>query len=401
MSDVRRGVATDPDVSVVLPCLNEEETLAHCVGQAQRAFAALGVRGQVVVADNGSTDRSAEIARRLGAKVVREPVRGYGAALMAGFEAADAEFIVMGDADGSYDFGSIGPFLDKLRSGYDLVLGNRFAGGIRKGAMSVLHRYFGNPVLSFLGRSISRAPVGDFHCGLRALSKTAYRSMGLRTRGMEFATEMVVAAAKQGLRITEVPTVLHPDRRSRPPHLRSFRDGWRHLRFIVTCAPDHVYAVPGVVLFLAGMVLQTALVAGPIDVGGMTLGIHFVALGGLLALVGVNILMLGVLAKLAIAQMYPNLSSRTARWVLTRFRLEWGLAAGTVLILLGAAVDVVIFVRWVGSGRGPLDDTVHAAFVATTAMVIGISLIFFAFLLNLFRLADREREAAPAREPRT
>lgn len=383
------------DVSVVLPCLNEEETLAGCIQEIQAAFSALGVRGQVVVADNGSTDRSAEIARGLGAKVVRQPVRGYGAALMAGFEGADAEFLFMGDADGSYDFGTIGPMLQRLREGYDLVMGNRFAGGIHKGAMPPLHRYLGNPVLSFLGRSVSRAPVGDFHCGLRGLTKDAYRRMRLRTRGMEFASEMVVAAAKQGLRITEVPTVLRKDRRSRPPHLRSFRDGWRHLRFIATTAPDHVYAVPGVLLLAAGLAMQALLAPGPLELGGLHFGIHFLALGSLLALMGMNVLMLGVLAKLAIAQMYPNLSSRTARWVMNRFKLEWGLVAGALMILGGAGIDFAILLRWLDAGGGPLQDTVHAAFVATTAMVAGVNLIFFSFLLNLFRLAEGDREGEP------
>ena len=380
-----------------MPCLNEAETLGWCIEKAQRGFAALGMAGQVVVADNGSTDRSAEIARQMGAKVVQQPVRGYGAALMAGFEAADGELIVMADADGSYDWECMGPFIAKLREGYDLVLGNRFTGGIRRGAMPALHRYLGNPVLSFLGRSIARAPVGDFHCGMRALTKSAYHSMRLRTPGMEFATEMVLAAAKQGLRITEVPVVLHPDRRNTGSHLRSFRDGWRHLRFIMTCAPDHLYLFPGALLFLAGAILQALLIAGPVTILGVSLGIHYVALGGLLSLVGVNILTLGALAKIAIAQMYPNLGSRTARWLLTRFRLEWGLMAGAALVAVGGAIDVAIFARWFAAGGGPLEGTVHAAFVATTMVAIGIGIVFCAFLLNLFVLADRERGLARTR----
>ena len=381
------------EVSAVIPCLNEERTLAQCIEKAQRCLASLGVSGQVVVADNGSTDRSTEIALQLGAKVVQQPLKGYGAALMAGFEAADGELMVMADGDGSYDWEAIGPFIAKLREGYDLVLGNRYKGGIMRGAMPPLHRYLGNPVLSFLGRTVSRTPIGDFHCGMRALTKSAYRSMRLRTLGMEFATEMVVAAAKQGLRITEVPIVLYPDARDRPPHLRSFRDGWRHLRFIMTCAPDYVYAAPGALLLLAGALLQVLLVAGPATVLGFKLGIHFLALGCLLTLVGMNILFLGMLAKLAIAQMYPNLVSRTARWLLDRFKLEWGLVGGVVLIFAGTAIDFAILVRWVGTAGGPLEETIHAAFVATTVIVIGIGIVFGAFLLNLFLLADRERAA--------
>lgn len=377
------------EVSAVMPCLNEERTLPGCIEKAQRYFAAHGIAGQVVVADNGSTDRSVEIALAMNAKVVRQPLRGYGAALMAGFEAADGEFLVMADADGSYDWEAIGPFVAKLREGYDLVMGNRFAGGIRPGAMPALHRYLGNPVLSFLGRLASRTPIGDFHCGMRGLTKSAYRAMQPRTPGMEFATEMVLAAARQGLRIAEVPTVLHPDGRDRPPHLRSFRDGWRHLRFILTCAPDYIYAVPGVALLAAGAALQMLLIGGPVTVGGFTLGIHFLALGSLLALVGVNVLFLGVIAKLTIAQMYPNLVSRTARWFLHRFRLEWGLVAGGALVLAGLGIDLAILWRWLESDGAPQDDTIHAAFVATTAIVAGLNAVFGAFLLNLFRLAVR------------
>jgi glycosyltransferase involved in cell wall biosynthesis len=385
----RQMTAGGIEVSAVIPCLNEERTLGACIEKVQRYFAAHGVAGQVVVADNGSTDRSIEIALQLRAKVVREPRKGYGAALMAGFEAADGEWIVMADADGSYDWEAIGPFVEKLREGYDLVLGNRFKGGIRQGAMPALHRYLGNPVLSFLGRLASRTPLGDFHCGMRGLTRSAYRSMRPRTPGMEFATEMIMAAAKQGLRIAEVPTVLYPDGRGRPPHLRSFRDGWRHLRFMLTCAPDYLYAVPGVLLLVAGVLLQSLLFAGPVSLNGFTLGIHFVALGGLLALLGVNILSLGVLAKLTIAHMYPNLSSRTARWMLTRFRLEWGLLAGAAAFALGALIDLAILARWL-STRGPIDETVHAAFVATTMMVVGLSTVFCSFLFNLFVL-DHER----------
>lgn len=381
------------EVSAVIPCLNEERTLGACIEKVQRYFAAQGISGQVVVADNGSTDRSVEIAERMHAKVVHQPVKGYGAALMAGFDAADGEYMIMADADGSYDWEAIGPFVDKLREGYDLVLGNRFKGGIRRGAMPPLHRYLGNPVLSFLGRLVSGAPIGDFHCGMRGLTKSTYRSMRARTPGMEFATEMIMAAATQRLRITEVPTVLYPDGRNRPPHLRSFRDGWRHLQFIMTCAPDHVYVAPGALLLLAGTLLQGLLIAGPVTLAGFTFGIHFLALGCLLALLGINILFLGVLAKLTIAQMYPNLSSGTARWFLNRFRLEWGLVAGILLMLCGVGIDLAIFARWISSAGGPLEETIHAAFVATTAIVIGLSVVSCAFLLNLFLLADRDRAA--------
>jgi len=375
-----------------MPCLNEEESLAACIEKAQRCFHALGIAGQVVVADNGSSDRSVEIAQRLGAKVVDERVKGYGAALMAAIDAADGEIIVMADADDSYDWEAMGPFIEKIRAGCELVVGNRFKGGIQPGAMPPLHRYLGNPVLSFIARAVYRVPIGDFHCGMRAFTKTAYRRMGLRTPGMEFATEMVAAAAQQGLRIAEIPTVLYPDRRSRPPHLRSFRDGWRHLRFIITCAPDYLYIVPGTAMFAAGMLLQLLLVNGPVGILGFNLGIHYLALGSMLALVGLNILNLGVLAKATMAQMYPNLRSGIAHWVFHRFKLEWGLLTGLLLALVGTAIDVAILARWLRTGGGPLEDTVHLSFVATTVIVMGVNLLFSAFLLNLLILAYRNRE---------
>ena len=379
-------------VSAVMPCLNEEETLAVCIEKAQRCFAALGIPGQVVVADNGSTDGSVAVAQRLGVKIVHERIKGYGAALMAAIDAADGEIIVMADADDSYDWEAIGPFIEKIRAGYELVVGNRFKGGIRPGAMPTLHRYFGNPLLSFIARTVYRVPIGDFHCGMRAFTKAAYRRMGLRTPGMEFATEMVAAAAQQGLRIAEIPIVLYPDKRNRPPHLRSFRDGWRHLRFIITCAPDYLYILPGAAMFITGVLLQLMLVGGPIAIFGFHLGIHYLALGSMLTLVGLNILNLGVLAKVIMVQMYPNLRSAIAHWVLHSFKLEWGLLTGLLMLMVGTAIDIAILVRWLRTGGGPLEETVHLSFVATTAVVIGVNLLFGAFLLNLLVLAHRNRE---------
>src|SRR3977135_3139873 len=224
--------------------------------------------GEVVVADNGSTDGSAEIARAAGARVVSQPVKGYGAALQAGIEAARGRFIVMADADDSYDWSAIAPLVRKLQEGYDLVVGNRFRGGIQPGAMPWLHRYVGNPVLSAFTRLAFGVAVGDVHCGMRAFTKSAFERMRTATLGMEFATEMVANAAHNGLRITEVPTRLYPDKRGRAPHLRSFRDGWRHLRFILTYAPDYLYLVPGLGLLLLGLATQGALIRGPIHVGG-------------------------------------------------------------------------------------------------------------------------------------
>jgi glycosyltransferase involved in cell wall biosynthesis len=377
-------------VSAVIPCLNEEQTLGSCIEKAMRSFAELGIEGEVVVADNGSTDRSVEIALRHGARVVHERRKGYGAALFLGIAESRGDIIVMADADDSYDWGAIAPLVRKVREGYDLVMGNRFKGGIRDGAMPKLHRYLGNPVLSLIARFAFRADIGDFHCGMRAFTRTAFERMHLRTTGMEFATEMVANAAHQGLRITEVPVVLYPDRRNRPPHLRSFRDGWRHLRFILTYAPDYVYLAPGAALLFPGLLLEALLSKGPVTLGGLYLGIHFLALGSLLTLVGFNIINLGVLAKTVMAQRYSGLRSRTARLVRGRFSLEAGLLTGIILSLTGTSIDAGIAIRWISEYGVPMDSSVHLAFVATTAVVLGLNLIFSSFLLNMI-LGERDR----------
>lgn len=370
-------------VSAVIPCLNEEQTLALCIQKAFRGFAELGVQGEVVVADNGSTDRSVEIARNLGARVINERRKGYGAALLRGISEARGEIIVMADADDSYDWTAIAPFVRKIREGYDLVMGNRFKGGIMDGAMPRLHRYLGNPVLSLIARIAFRTPIGDFHCGMRAFTRAAFERMQLKTTGMEFATEMVANASHQGLRMAEIPVVLYPDKRNRPPHLRSFRDGWRHLRFILTYAPDYLYLAPGAMMLLPGVILETLLARGPVILGGAYLGIHFLALGSLLTLVGFNIINLGVLAKTLMAQRYSGIRSRTVRLLSQKLSLESGLISGCVLALLGAIMDVTIAAQWIAGLGAPMEGTVHLAFVATTALVLGLNLICSSFLLNL------------------
>jgi glycosyltransferase involved in cell wall biosynthesis len=372
-----------PLVSAVIPCLNEERTIGFCIDKAFRSFREMGVEGEVVVADNGSSDRSVEISAAHGARVVHATVKGYGAALRAGIDEAAGEIIVIGDGDESYDWSAIAPFVNKVREGYDLVMGNRFLGPAMPGAMRPLHRYLGNPVLSAIARIAFRTRIGDFHCGMRAFTKLAYERMLTKTTGMEFATEMVANACHQGLRITEIPTTLYPDKRDRAPHLRSFRDGWRHLRFILTYAPDHLFLLPGLLMLAAGVGLQLALVAGPLQLGGLYLGIHFVALGALLALVGFNVFNLGVFAKALLSRRYEGLRSRTVRWLRSRYSLELGLGVGAVLIVAGLAIDAGILVRWLGQRGGAMESTIHLAFVATTAVVLGVNVLFSAFLLNL------------------
>lgn len=377
-------------VSAVMPCLDEETTLARCIEKAQRSFAKLGITGQVVVADNGSTDRSIDIARGLGAKVVHQPVRGYGSALMAGISAADGDIIIMGDADDSYDWSNIQDFIAKIEEGYEFVIGNRFKGGIMPNAMPPLHRYLGNPVLSAIARLTCNVPVGDFHCGMRAFTREAFARMELQTPGMEFASEMVMNAARNGLRVVEIPTVLHPDKRNRPPHLRSFRDGWRHLRFILTYAPNHIFLMPGLLLFAMGLLLVGLLATGPVTVYGQFLGVHFLALGSLLSLIGFNFITMAVMAKVIMAGKHPALSGRIVRWATGPFAMEACLVGGAVAAALGLFLDVGILAKWLAYPSRPMEDTVHLAMVATTLIVLGINSAFSAFLLNLL-VSERDR----------
>jgi len=370
-------------VSAVIPCLDEERSIGACIGKALESFKVLGVVGEVVVVDNGSTDRTAEIAAASGARVVRELAKGYGAALLAGIESARGRIVVMGDGDDSYDWAAIAPFVQKIEEGYDLVIGNRFQGGIFPGAMPPLHRYLGNPVLSAITRLAFGVKVGDVHCGMRAFTKEAFARLRMGTPGMEFATEMVANAAHQGLRIAEVPTRLYPDKRGRPPHLRTFRDGWRHLRFILTHDPDYLYLGPGALLLAAGLLLQLALLRGPVDVAGSRLGIHFLALGAMLALVGFNVINLGVLAKAVMAQRYPALRSRMLDLLTGRYTLEFGLIAGALLMLAGLVTDGVILANRLANPGKAMDSTVHLAFVATTMVVRGLNLMFSSFLLAM------------------
>lgn len=374
---------TAVSVSAVMPCFNEERTIGLCIEKAQRCFRVLGIAGEVVVADNGSTDRSAEIARSLGARVVYESKKGYGAALTAGIAAARGHLVVMADADDSYDWLSLGDFVRKLGEGFDLVIGNRFKGGIEPDAMPPLHRYIGNPVLSALARVMYGIPIGDFHCGMRAFTREGFARMGARTPGMEFATEMIVNAAQAGLRIAEIPVKLYPDKRGRAPHLRSFRDGWRHLRFILTYAPDYLYLIPGSLFMLAGVLGMALLAAGPAKIEGVRLGIHFLALASLLTLLGVNIVGFGILAKVLNARRNP-IEPRSMLGLLIRsFSLERGLALGLAMTIGGLAIDLWILAEWLARQRGAMEETVHLAFVASTLLLLGINVLFGSFLLNM------------------
>jgi glycosyltransferase involved in cell wall biosynthesis len=387
-SPERRPSGSAPVVTAVMPCLNEERTIGLCVAKAQASFRAMGIEGEVVVADNGSTDRSVEIADSMGARVVREPAKGYGAALQRGIREARGGIIVMGDADDSYDWSAIEPFVRKVQEGFGLVMGNRFLGGIIPGAMPKLHRYLGNPVLSTIARFAFRVPINDFHCGMRAFSREAYERIRPSTTGMEFATEMVANAAYQGVSVCEIPTTLYPDKRDRAPHLRSFRDGWRHLRFILTYTPDYMYFAPGLAMLGFGLGLLGLLASGPVNIHGFHMGIHFVALGAMLAMIGFNVVNLGVMAKAILARRYSGMRSRIVGWLTRRFSLELGLFTGGMLFLAGVGLDAWIFARWWATGQGPMEETVHLAFVATTSAVLGLNVAFNSFLLAMLVAPD-------------
>lgn len=379
---LRADDAGAPLVSAIIPCLNEERTLGICIQKALDVFAKRGIAGEVVVGDNGSSDRSVEIAESLGARVVHQGVKGYGAAISAAAESARGKYLIMADADDSYDWSSLGDFIDALEGGAELVMGNRFAGGIEPGAMPALHRYLGNPVLSTIARWLHHSPIHDFHCGMRGFTRDAFRKMGARSPGMEFASEMVINAHRAGLVIREVPIKLYPDKRGRPPHLRSFRDGWRHLRLIVAHAPDTMYLIPGLTLLVIGIAGLAILATGPVRIGGWYFGIHFVALSAMATLIGLSAILFGMLAKVAIAIYHPVHGGRIVPWLMRGRPLEWLVFSGGVLAVAGFVADVLLALHWIFIG-GPMEQSVHLTFVITTACVAGMSMVLSGFVLKL------------------
>ena len=384
--------AQAPLVSAIIPCLNEERTLGICIRKALGAFEKRGIKGQVVVGDNGSTDRSVEIAEALGARVIHQPIRGYGAAITAAAGAATGKYLIMADADDSYDWSQLDDFIDALEDGAELVMGNRFAGGIEPGAMPPLHRYLGNPVLSTAARWLHRSPIRDFHCGMRGFTRDAFHKMGARSSGMEFASEMVINAHRAGLQIREVPIKLYPDKRDRPPHLRSFRDGWRHLRLIIAHAPDTMYLLPGLALLVLGSVGLAALSTGPITIGGHYFGIHFVALSAMATLIGLSAVLLGTLAKVAIAIYHPVEGGRIVPWLMHGRPLEWLVFAGGTLAGAGFVADGLLAWQWIFVG-GPMEQSVHLAFAISTACVAGVVMALSGFVLKLLLDSLGEKHA--------
>jgi glycosyltransferase involved in cell wall biosynthesis len=380
--------ADELEVSIVMPCLNEAETLATCVDQARAALEQNGLRGEVIVADNGSTDGSQEIAAAHGASVVTVRRKGYGCALQGGIAAARGRYVLMGDADDSYDFGHAPRFVEKLRAGFDLVMGNRFAGGILPGAMPWKNRHVGNPILSSLGQLLFRCPSKDFHCGLRGFSKAAYERMQLQTTGMEFASEMVIKATLLEMRITEVPTTLKKDGRSRPPHLRPWRDGWRHLRFMLLYSPRWLFLFPGFILFVLGLAGMIALAARPWTVGHVTFDVHTLVYAMLAMLLGFQGVSFAVMSKIYATQsglLPPNpVMTRLFRFV----TLETGLLVGGAVFAAGLGLSIYAVWRWGQVDFGSLDHSGMLRLVIPGAgfMALGVQAMLLSFFLSILGL---------------
>ncbi|MEY2831418.1 MAG: hypothetical protein RLZZ574_676 [Cyanobacteriota bacterium] len=368
------------EVSIIMPCLNEAETLETCIRKAQWFIAENDLAGEVIIADNGSNDGSQEIARRLGARVIDVPTKGYGSALKGGIAAARGQYIIMGDADDSYDFSNLNPFLVKLRNGYDLVMGNRFRGGIESGAMPFLHRYLGNPVLTGIGKLLFGSPCNDFHCGLRGFRKDAIANLSLQTTGMEFASEMVVKATLHKIQITEVPTTLSPDGRSRPPHLNTWRDGWRHLRFLLMYSPRWLFFYPGIFLILGGFLATLSLLPSP--------KVHSLLYSSTAMTIGFQIVTFALFTKVfGISEgLLPE--DRRLNKLFNYLNLETGLIAGTVLLAIGMAASVYAFGIWGQHDYGSLNptETMPIVIPGVTCLALGIQAIFSSFFLSILGL---------------
>jgi glycosyltransferase involved in cell wall biosynthesis len=390
-SDSVASAGENIELSVVMPCLNESATVGICIKKILKAMAQYQIRGEVIVADNGSTDGSQQIALNSGARVVPIEMRGYGSALRGGIAAAKGRFVLMGDADDSYDFTHLNEFVAKLREGYDLVMGNRFQGGILPGAMPPLHRYLGNPVLSAIGRLLFKSPVGDFHCGLRAFRKEAIEKLGLRTLGMEFASEMIVKATAFHLRIAEIPTTLSPDGRDRAPHLRTWRDGWRHLRFLLLYSPRWLFLYPGVILFVAGTVVAALLLPGPRRIGTVGFDVHTLLFAAMAMLTGFQSIVFATFTKVfAISEGLLPEDPRLSR-LFRYITLELGLAVGIFLVLAGTGAWVLGLAYWRAHHFGALDPekTLRIVIPGLVGFTLGFQIILSSFFLSVLGMARR------------
>ncbi|QUD87850.1 glycosyltransferase family 2 protein [Phenylobacterium montanum] len=376
------------ELTILMPCLNEAETIEICVRKARGFLERSGVKGEVLIADNGSTDGSQALAEKEGARVVAVPEKGYGAALMGGIKAAQGRFVIMGDADDSYDFENLEGMVQHLRDGAELVMGNRFKGGIAPGAMPFLHKYLGNPVLSFIGRLFFKIPIGDFHCGLRGFSRASILDLGLQSPGMEFASEMVVKASLYDLRIEETPTTLKPDGRSRPPHLKTWRDGWRHLRFLLLHSPRYLFIYPGLALIVTGLVGGALLARGELAITPqIKLDIHSLVVACFAVLMGVQLVVFGALARRYQA-LEGVLPPGTFHKFLLGLSLEWILRAALVIFVGGVVGATWAVAHWAGSGFGPIlyNDVMRVLVISLTGVAVAIQLAAAGFLASVFSL---------------
>lgn len=374
------------ELSIVMPCLNEELTVGTCVTKAVNFLKEYKINGEVIVADNGSTDSSVEIATKQGARVVRIEQKGYGSALRGGFESALGKYIIMADADDSYDLVNLMPFVEKLREGYELVMGNRFKGGIKKGAMPWHHRYIGNPILSFLGKLFFKTPANDFHCGLRGFTKTAIEKMNLQTTGMELASEIVIKSSILGMNTCEVPTTLSPDGRDRPPHLRSFRDGWRHLRFLLIYSPSWLFLYPGMVLAILGSLFSLALFFGPVNIGFRYIDFHSFIATGTLMFMGFNMISFASITRVyayysGLLPIAPKIFS-----LLKFINLERGLAIGFTMLVIGATIMIRAVLLSENFAQIGYDTSVRLVFGGSLAFILGWQIILTSFALSMLGL---------------
>src|SRR5712691_10931596 len=381
-------MSTRVELSIVMPCLNEAATIGRCIAKARAFLVGNAVAGEIVVADNGSTDGSQEIARGHGARVVDVAERGYGSALLGGIQAARGTYVIMGDSDDSYDFSALGGFLERLRAGDDLVMGNRFKGGIKPGAMPALHRYLGNPVLSAIGRAFFHSPVRDFHCGLRGFRREAILALDLQSPGMEFASEMVVKATIRGLAVSEVPTTLSPDGRGRPSHLRSWRDGWRHLRFLLLFSPRWLFFYPGCLLFLIGLAATAWLLPGPRRIGAVTFDIHTLFYASLAVVVGCQSMLFWVFTRIYGAREGIVPSDPWFRSIIGVFTLEAGLICGGAMLLGGVALGCYAFGSWNAENFGAFSATQAMRLVipSGTLILLGFQTASSAFFISVLEI---------------
>ena len=373
------------ELSIVMPCLNEIQTLPLCIKKARQFFKQHSISGEIIVADNGSTDSSREMAQSMGVVVVPVKERGYGAALAGGIAKARGKYIIMGDCDDSYDFTALMPFLHKLKEGYDLVIGNRFQGGIQSGAMPTLHRYFGNPLLTWLGRLFFKSPCGDFYCGLRGFSKESYKKMAPWSNGMEFALEMVIRATAFGLRIGEVPTTLSQDGRDRPPHLRTWTDGFRSLRLYLLYSPKWLFWYPAITLMIIGLVVGAWLLPAPRTIGPVTLDVHTLAYCAAAIVIGFQSAIFALLAKVWAVRAGMHPPDVKFEQLLERIRLKFGVSIGIILGLVGLCGSLYAFQNWSGHAFGDLDPlhTMRIVIPSALAGTLGCQLVFFSFYFSL------------------